>query len=69
MPTTSGWGGKWEPVGQCGVIGINAAVGATVGFAIQQSARMLGGQGAGFISGEWRAYVAARENRWGWPSG
>ncbi len=30
------------------------ALGASVGFGIQQAAQMLGGQGLGFISGEWR---------------
>ncbi len=30
------------------------ALGASVGFGIQQSSQMLGSQGVGFISGEWR---------------
>jgi len=30
------------------------ALGASVGFGIQQANQMLGSQGAGFISGEWR---------------
>ncbi len=30
------------------------ALGASVGFGIQQASQMLGGQGLGFISGEWR---------------
>jgi L-rhamnose-H+ transport protein len=30
------------------------ALGASVGFGIQQASQMLGGQGVGFISGEWR---------------
>ncbi len=30
------------------------ALGASVGFGIQQAMQMLGGQGLGFISGEWR---------------
>ena len=30
------------------------ALGASVGFGIQQAAQMLGNQGVGFISGEWR---------------
>lgn len=30
------------------------ALGASVGFGIQQSMQMIGGQGLGFISGEWR---------------
>ena len=62
-------GKSWKEMSLAAVIGINAAVsvallgsgmlmlgplGATVGFAIQQAAWMLGGQGAGFISGEWR---------------
>jgi hypothetical protein len=62
-------GKSWKELLLAAVIGINAAVavallgsgmlmlgplGATVGFGIQQAAWMLGGQGAGFISGEWR---------------
>jgi len=62
-------GKSWKEMSLAAVIGINAAaavallgsgmlmlgpLGATVGFAIQQAAWMLGGQGAGFISGEWR---------------
>ncbi|MBZ5561854.1 MAG: hypothetical protein LAP13_05475 [Acidobacteriia bacterium] len=31
------------------------ALGASVGFGIQQSMQMLGNQGVGFLSGEWRA--------------
>jgi len=30
------------------------ALGASVGFGIQQASQMLGGQGVGFISGEWK---------------
>jgi len=30
------------------------ALGASVGFGIQQACQMLGGQGVGFISGEWK---------------
>lgn len=30
------------------------ALGASVGFGIQQASQMIGGQGLGFISGEWR---------------
>jgi L-rhamnose-H+ transport protein len=33
------------------------ALGASVGFGIQQASQMLGGQGLGFISGEWRGVV------------
>ena len=38
-----------------GMVLVGAALGASVGFGIQQAAQMLGGQGLGFISGEWRA--------------
>jgi L-rhamnose-H+ transport protein len=62
-------GKSWKEMLLAAVIGINLAaavallgsgmlmlgpLGATVGFGIQQAAWMLGGQGAGFISGEWR---------------
>jgi len=62
-------GKSWKEMSLAAVIGINVAaavallgsgmlmlgpLGATVGFGIQQAAWMLGGQGAGFISGEWR---------------
>jgi hypothetical protein len=30
------------------------ALGASVGFGIQQSLQMLSGQGVGFVTGEWR---------------
>jgi len=30
------------------------ALGASIGFGVQQAMQMLGGQGVGFISGEWR---------------
>jgi L-rhamnose-H+ transport protein len=33
---------------------ILGALGASVGFGIQQAAQMMGSQGVGFISGEWR---------------
>jgi hypothetical protein len=54
------------------IIGINFAVGivlmgsgmrwlgvlgASVGFGIQQASQMLGGQGLGFISGEWKGVL------------
>jgi hypothetical protein len=33
------------------------ALGASVGFGIQQASQMLGGQGVGFISGEWKGVL------------
>jgi hypothetical protein len=62
-------GKSWKEMLLATFIGINAAVavallgsgmlmlgslGATVGFGIQQAGWVLGGQGAGFVSGEWR---------------
>lgn len=58
-----------KELGLAAIIGVNMAVGivlmgkgmllvgalgASVGFGIQQASQMLGGQGLGFISGEWR---------------
>jgi len=39
--------------------GLSVWVGASVGFGIQQSTQMLGNQGVGFISGEWRGVSGA----------
>jgi L-rhamnose-H+ transport protein len=39
------------------------ALGASVGFGIQQATQMLGNQGVGFISGEWRG-VYGPPRRW-----
>ena len=33
------------------------ALGASVGFGIQQASQMLGGQAVGFISGEWKGVL------------
>jgi hypothetical protein len=33
------------------------ALGASVGFGIQQASQMLGNQGLGFISGEWKGVL------------
>jgi hypothetical protein len=38
------------------------ALGASVGFGIQQAMQMLGGQGLGFLSGEWRG-ISGRPRR------
>ncbi|MBI2844342.1 MAG: hypothetical protein HYX78_13150 [Armatimonadetes bacterium] len=60
---------SWKEVALAVIIGVNmtvgvvlmgsgmlalGALGASVGFGIQQASQMLGNQGAGFISGEWR---------------
>jgi hypothetical protein len=62
-------GQSWKEFGLASIIGLNMAIGivlmgsgmllvgalgASVGFGIQQASQMLGGQGLGFISGEWR---------------
>jgi L-rhamnose-H+ transport protein len=62
-------GRNLKEVGLAAIIGMNfsigvammgqgmlllGAIGASVGFGIQQSTQMLGNQGVGFISGEWR---------------
>jgi L-rhamnose-H+ transport protein len=61
--------GSWRELLLAVVIGLNmalgvvlmgkgmvtlGALGASVGFGIQQASQMLGGQGVGFISGEWK---------------
>jgi hypothetical protein len=63
---------SWPEVVLAAIIGINTALGivlmgtgmrwlgalgASVGFGIQQAAQMLGGQALGFLSGEWRGVV------------
>ena len=63
---------SWKEVLLASVIGFNMALGivlmgtgmllvgafgASVGFGIQQAAQMLGGQGLGFISGEWKGVM------------
>ncbi len=60
---------NWKEVALSSIIGFNlamaivlmgsgmllmGALGASVGFGIQQAAQMIGGQGLGFISGEWK---------------
>lgn len=62
-------GGSWKELMLAVIIGGNmalgvvlmgkgmvmlGALGASVGFGIQQASQMLGGQGVGFISGEWK---------------
>jgi hypothetical protein len=62
-------GASWPEVLLAVIIGVNlaagtvlmgsgmrlmGALGASVGFGIQQASQMLGGQGLGFISGEWK---------------
>ena len=62
-------GESWKELALSVVIGVNLAIGvvlmgkgmvmlgalgASVGFGIQQASQMLGGQGVGFISGEWK---------------
>src|SRR5512139_3953698 len=62
-------GESWKELVLAGIIGLNmalgvvlmgkgmvmlGALGASVGFGIQQASQMLGGQGVGFISGEWK---------------
>ena len=39
------------------------ALGASVGFGIQQASQMIGGQGVGFISGEWKGVHGQPRNR------
>ncbi len=62
-------GESWREVALALIIGLNmtlgvvlmgkgmvmlGALGASVGFGIQQASQMLGGQGVGFVSGEWK---------------
>ena len=39
------------------------ALGASVGFGIQQASQMIGSQGLGFISGEWKGVRGQPRNR------
>ena len=67
----------WRDVGLATLIGVNfivavvlmgkgmlmlGALGASVGFGIQQAMQMLGNQGVGFISGEWRGVYGPPRN-------
>ena len=62
-------GESWKEFALAVIIGLNmalgvvlmgkgmvmlGALGASVGFGIQQASQMLGGQAVGFVSGEWR---------------
>ena len=68
----------WRAVALAALIGVNfflalalrgkgilmlGVLGASVGFGIQQAMQMLGSQGVGFISGEWRG-VHGRPRNW-----
>ena len=72
-------GRNLKEVGLAAVIGVNFSIGvammgqgmlllgtlgASVGFGIQQSTQMLGNQGVGFISGEWRGVSGAPRHQW-----
>lgn len=65
-------GESWKELMLAAIIGLNmalgvvlmgqgmvmlGALGASVGFGIQQASQMLGGQAVGFISGEWRGVL------------
>ena len=65
-------GQSWKELALSVIIGVNLAIGvvlmgkgmvmlgalgASVGFGIQQASQMLGGQGVGFISGEWKGVL------------
>jgi TRAP-type C4-dicarboxylate transport system permease small subunit len=39
------------------------SLGASVGFGIQQAMQIIGGQGVGFISGEWHGVHGKPRNR------
>lgn len=67
-----------KELGLAAIIGVNMAVGimlmgkgmllvgalgASVGFGIQQASQMLGGQGLGFLSGEWRGVAGKPRHR------
>lgn len=69
---------SWREVVLAVVIGVNfivgvalmgkgmlllGALGASVGFGIQQALQMLGSQGVGFISGEWRGVCGKPRNQ------
>jgi L-rhamnose-H+ transport protein len=66
------FGQSWRELMLSTIIGLNMAIGivlmgsgmllvgalgASVGFGIQQASQMLGGQGLGFISGEWKGVL------------
>jgi hypothetical protein len=68
---------SWQELMLAAVIGLNmtigivlmgkgmvmlGALGASVGFGIQQAAQMLGGQAVGFISGEWKGVFGKPRN-------
>ena len=44
------------------------ALGASIGWGIQQAMQMTGGQLLGFVSGEWRGVRGAPRCRCTWPS-
>jgi len=65
-------GQSWKELALAVIIGLNMAIGvvlmgkgmvmlralgASVGFGIQQASQMLGGQAVGFISGEWKGVL------------
>lgn len=69
---------SWPEVALAAIIGINmalgivlmgtgmrwlGALGASVGFGIQQASQMLGGQALGFLSGEWRGVAGQPRNQ------
>jgi hypothetical protein len=39
------------------------ALGASVGFGVQQAMQIMGGQGVGFLSGEWRGVFGKPRHR------
>jgi len=43
-------------------------LGASVGFGIQQATQIIGGQGVGFISGEWRGVMGRPRIKCTWRS-
>jgi L-rhamnose-H+ transport protein len=70
-------GESWRELTLASIIGVNMAVGivlmgsgmllvgalgASVGFGVQQASQMLGGQGLGFISGEWHGVEGRPRN-------
>jgi hypothetical protein len=69
---------NWREAALAAIIGINMAIGvmlmgtgmrwlgalgASVGFGIQQASQMIGGQALGFLSGEWRGVVGQPRHR------
>jgi L-rhamnose-H+ transport protein len=70
-------GQSWKELTLAGVIGLNMAIGlmlmgqgmvmlgalgASVGFGIQQASQMLGSQAVGFVSGEWKGVFGKPRN-------